>query len=207
MNTPAMAPGLVSVCKGNVTLMQLIGNGFRNTPTPEEIVCEGCQLSNEATLSRFLKTAPSYLFVHLKRFQYDDSENGKIETALPEEGEVAGNPSSNPEADCAFINRAERLERELQEATELLEELITSSRINPAVKIFSRIASTPINTSSRYRLIMKKIGRHRQCDEYCSSMARSSAIATLSYRCQAAIPSQEPSSGYTTTHLIQLYSL
>ena len=32
MNTPAMAPGLVSVWKGNVTLMQLIGNEFRNTP-------------------------------------------------------------------------------------------------------------------------------------------------------------------------------
>ena len=50
-----------------------------------------------------MTTAPSYLIVHLKTLQHDDSESGKIETALPKEGEVAGNPSSNPEADCAFI--------------------------------------------------------------------------------------------------------
>ena len=39
IDQPAMAPGLVSVCKGNVTLMQQIGNAFRNTPTPQNGIC------------------------------------------------------------------------------------------------------------------------------------------------------------------------
>ena len=38
MDQPAMAPGLVSVWKGNVALMQLIGNEFRNTPNPKNVI-------------------------------------------------------------------------------------------------------------------------------------------------------------------------
>ena len=65
--------------EGNVTLVQLIGNESRNTPTPEDFVCEGCQLSNHATISRFLTTVPSHLYVHLRRFQHDDGEGRKVE--------------------------------------------------------------------------------------------------------------------------------
>ena len=59
------------------------------------ILCEGGQLSNEATIPRFLNIAPT-LFVHLKNYQHADSENGKLETVSPEEGEVAGKPSKTP---------------------------------------------------------------------------------------------------------------
>lgn len=75
----AIDPNIMSASEGNVTLMQLIGNEFRNTPTPEDFVCKGFHLSNHATISRFLTTVPSYLFVHLKRFQHDDGEGRKVE--------------------------------------------------------------------------------------------------------------------------------
>ena len=78
----AIDPDIMSASEGNVTLTQLISNEFRNTPAPEDYVCEGCQLSKHTTISRFLTTIPSYLFIHLKRFQHDDGEGRKVKSHI-----------------------------------------------------------------------------------------------------------------------------
>ena len=57
-----------------------------------------------------------------------------LETDVTQREEAAGNPSSNPEADIALTKQAERLERELEEATELLEEVVGSSEMDPAYR-------------------------------------------------------------------------
>ena len=57
-----------------------------------------------------------------------------LETDATQREEAARNPSSNPEADIALTNQAERLERELEEATELLEEVVGSSEMDPAYR-------------------------------------------------------------------------
>ena len=112
-------------------------------PTPLDFDCEGRKHSACATISRCLTTVPSYLFVHLQSFQHGDSESTEVFTtanifeldnAVPERGEPAGIPSTNIKADCVLTNRAERFERELQEATDFLEELVASSGMDTACR-------------------------------------------------------------------------
>lgn len=63
-----------------------------------------------------------------------EREVHNLQTDMAQQEEAAANPSSNPEADSTVTDQVERLERELADTNELLEELICSSGMDPACR-------------------------------------------------------------------------